>query len=137
MNIIEQLKKHEGLRLKPYQCTANKTTIGYGRNLESKGITEVEANFMLAEDVSFFSEELSKKLYYFDNLNDARQAVLINMAFNLGVEGLMKFKMTLSYISSQYYEQASVEMMDSKWAVQVGNRAYELSEQMKTGYFAK
>ena len=135
MNVIEQLKKHEGLSLKPYQCTANKTTIGYGRNLEAKGITEVEANFMLAEDVSFFSEELSKKLYYFDNLNDARQAVLINMAFNLGVEGLMKFKMTLSYIKNQYYEQASVEMMDSKWAIQVGNRAYELSEQMKTGYF--
>ena len=135
MNVIEQLKKHEGLSLKPYQCTANKTTIGYGRNLEEKGITEVEANFMLAEDVSFFSNELSKKLYYFDNLNDARQAVLINMAFNLGVEGLMKFKMTLSYIENQYYEQASVEMMDSKWAVQVGNRAYELSEQMKTGYF--
>jgi len=135
MNIIEQLKRHEGLRLKPYKCTGDKLTIGYGRNLEAKGITEVEANFMLAEDVAFYSEELSNKLSYFDNLSEARQAVLINMAFNLGVNGLMKFKKTLSYVSNQYYDQAAVEMLNSRWAKQVGKRSIELSEQMKTGQF--
>jgi lysozyme len=133
--LAEQLKKHEGLRLKPYTDTVGKLTLGIGRNLEDKGITEQEALFMLNNDVDYFYGQLNKKLTWFKSLDDARQNVLINMAFNLGVAGLLSFVNTLSAISYGHYSQASREMLDSKWAKQVGYRAEELAEQMRTGTF--
>ncbi len=133
--LAEQLKEHEGLRLKPYTDTVGKLTIGIGRNLEDKGITEQEALFMLNNDVNYFYTNLNKSLPWFKILNDARQNVLVNMAFNLGVAGLMSFKNTLSLAKNGHYSQAASAMMDSKWAVQVGIRAVELSEQMRTGEF--
>ncbi len=134
--LIEQLKRHEGLRLKPYRCTAGKWTIGYGRNIEDRGITETEAEFLLCEDVREIEEELIKSLGFWGSLVPARKSVLINMAFNIGVHGLLKFKKTLSLIESGDYSAASIEMMDSKWAKQVPNRALDLSVQMDLGVFS-
>ena len=74
-----------------------------------------------------------RSLVFWRKINDARQAVLINMAFNIGLSGLFKFKKTISAIKGGFYEKAAKEMLDSKWANQVGNRATELSEQMRTG----
>ena len=132
---INQLKRHEGLKLKPYKCTAGKLTIGYGRNLEDKGITEQEALFMLNNDVNYFYTNLKKILPWIARLDDARQNVLVNMAFNLGVAGLMSFKNTLRLIESGHYIAAASAMLDSKWAKQVGYRAEELAEQMRTCVF--
>ena len=133
--LAEQLKVHEGLRLKPYKDTVGKWTIGIGRNLEDKGITEQEALFMLNNDVDYFYTKLDKRLTWFKHLDDARQNVLVNMAFNLGVSGLLTFKNTLRLISFNRYEEAAEEMLNSKWANQVGYRAEELAEQMRTGEF--
>lgn len=133
--LAEQLKKHEGLRLKPYKDTVGKLTLGIGRNLEDKGITEQEALFMLNNDVDYFYKKLTKELPWVKNLDDARQNVLINMAFNLGINGLLGFKNTLELVRSGDYLIAGEEMLDSKWARQVGSRAVELSEQMRTGEF--
>ena len=134
--LIEQLKIQEGLRLKPYQCTAGKWTIGYGRNLEDKGITTYEAEILLTHDVNAITAELSSAFEFWGNLNEARKAVLINMAFNIGVNGLMKFKKTLSYVRLGMYSDAGIEMMNSKWAKQVPNRAITLSAQMDLGVFS-
>ena len=133
--LAEQLKKHEGLRLKPYTDTVGKLTLGIGRNLEDKGITEQEALFMLNNDVDYFYGQLNKKLHWFKSLDDARQNVLVNMAFNLGVAGLLTFKNMLEECKNEQYNFASIEMLDSKWAKQVGYRAEELAEQMRTGVF--
>jgi len=133
--LAEQLKVHEGLRLKPYKDTAGKWTIGIGRNLEDKGITEQEALFMLNNDVDYFYDKIKKEINWFWALDDARQNVLVNMAFNLGVSGLLTFKNTLRLISFNRYEEAAKEMLNSKWANQVGYRAKELAEQMRTGEF--
>ena len=133
--LIEQLKIHEGLRLKPYQCTAGKWTICYGRNLEDNGITKFEAEQLLTHDVSGIIMQLSEAIDGWHCLNEARKAVLVNMAFNMGVNGLMKFKKTLGYVRLKMYKDAGVEMMDSKWAVIVGGRAVELSDQMIKGEF--
>jgi len=133
--LAEQLKVHEGLRLKPYKDTVGKWTIGIGRNLEDKGITEQESLFMLNNDVDYFYTNLIKIIPWFKSLNDARQNVLVNMAFNLGVNGLMSFKNTLSLTSKGQYNAAASAMLDSKWANQVGYRAEELAEQMRTGEF--
>jgi len=133
--LAEQLKKHEGLRLKPYTDTVGKLTLGIGRNLEDKGITEQEALFMLNNDVNYFYTNLKKILPWIARLDDARQNVLVNMAFNLGVAGLMSFKNTLRLIESGHYIAAASAMLDSKWAKQVGYRAEELAEQMRTCVF--
>ena len=133
--LAEQLEKHEGLKLKPYLDTVGKLTLGIGRNLEDKGITRDEAFVMLNNDVDYFYKKLDAELPFFKTLNDARQNVLVNMAFNLGVYGLLSFKMTLRLIEYGDFENASNEMLDSKWALQVGSRAIELSKQLRTGEF--
>ena len=133
--LAEQLKVHEGLRLKPYKDTVGKWTIGIGRNLEDKGITEQEALFMLNNDVDYFYTNLSKMIPWFKLLDDVRQNVLVNMAFNLGIAGLLTFKNTLRLISLGHYDDAAEEMLNSKWARQVGYRAEELAEQMRTGEY--
>lgn len=132
---IEQIKRHEGLRLKPYRCTSGKLTIGYGRNLEDSGISLSEANGMLIEDVCSVSIDLRARISWFERLNEARQGVLINMAFNLGAAGLLKFKKMLSSAELGDFESAADEMLDSRWAKQVGKRANELARQMRTGKY--
>jgi len=76
---------------------------------------------------------LENAIDFFDRLDDARKGVLLNMSFQLGIAGLLKFKSTLSYIESGDYENASVNMMKSLWARQTPNRAGRLAEQMRTG----
>lgn len=132
--IIEQLKQHEGLKLKPYHCTSGKLTIGYGRNLEAKGISKGEAESMLLSDIAEVEERLVRA-GFLSGLNDARKAVLINMAFQLGFNGLSKFRNMLAAVQSEQYVLAASEMLDSLWAKQTPNRAKELSEQMLTGEF--
>jgi lysozyme len=133
--LMAQLREHEGLRLKPYYCTAGKLTIGIGRNLEAVGLREDEAIYMLNNDIN---ETYSKLRYAWSKiilLDDARQNVMINMAFNIGVAGLMKFSKMLNALALEDYEQAAKEMLDSKWAEQVGERAVKLAMQMRTGQF--
>lgn len=133
--MLEQLiKLHEGLRLKPYRCTAGKLTIGYGRNLQDIGISEEEAEAMLRADIDRCKKQL-ETIPWFKKLCDARQAVLIDMCFNLGFDGLMKFRRTLLFIENQNYKSAAAEMLNSRWANQVGSRALRLSRMMKTGEF--
>lgn len=132
---IKQLKVHEGLKLEMYQCTSGRNTIGYGRNLDDVGISLDEAEYMLNNDVNKVFNQLNDNLSYFCGLNEARQAVLINMAFNMGYAGLMGFKKFLAYVEDGFFEKASKEMLDSRWAVQVGLRSYELSQQMEVGIF--
>lgn len=131
--LAEQLKKHEGIKLKPYTDTVGKLTLGIGRNLEDKGITEQEALFMLNNDVDYFYNKLCQRIGWMKTLNDARQNVLVNMAFNLGIAGLMSFKKMLLACEHGNFKIAATEMLSSKWAEQVGYRANELAEQMRTG----
>ena len=128
--LIEQLKKHEGIRLKPYKCTAGKLTIGVGRNIEDRGISEDEAEYMLQNDIDICMHELSKNLPFFYDLPETAQIVLIDMCFNMGMPRLLKFKKTLRHIELGGYRNASFEMLDSAWAKQVGKRAVTLSNQL-------
>jgi len=128
-----QLMKHEGLRLKPYLCTSGKITIGVGRNLEDTGISEEEAMTLLDNDLEWVKAGLDKNIPWWKELDGPRAGVLMNMAFNMGVHGLLKFKKMLGAVQGGNYPTASVEMLDSRWARQVGYRAEELAEQMRTG----
>lgn len=130
--ISEMLIKHEGLKVRPYRCTAGKLTIGVGRNLEDRGVTKEEALYLLENDIKSFTSELSERLYWFDALPENAKLVLIDMAFNMGVNGLLAFKTTLKHIKQGDYKEASKTMLQSKWAGQVGNRAIELSNLLKS-----
>ena len=132
--VKEQLIRHEGLRLKLYCCTAGKLTIGVGRNLDDCGISKSEAMVLLDNDILRCEAELIEHLpAVYTGLNDNRKAVLVNMCFNLGISGLIRFKNTLAFISAGDFERAANNMLASKWAKQVGIRAIELSELMRKG----
>ena len=133
--LIVQLKRHEGVRLKPYRCPAGRLTLGVGRNLDDCGITLAEAEALLANDLAALERKL-QRLPWFRALDPVRQDVLINMAFNLGYEGLMAFEATLAGVRRGDYAAAARSMLASKWARQVGARARELAEQMRTGRYA-
>ena len=132
----DMLIRHEGERLKVYMCPAGKPTIGVGRNLEDRGISHVESDFLLDNDIEAFTANLTKRLFWFKDLDSVRQAVLVDMAFNMGVAGLMAFKKTLKAIENGKWTEASRQMLDSRWATQVGSRATELAEMMRTGRWA-
>ncbi len=132
--IKEQLVRHEGLRLKPYRCTAGKLTIGVGRNLDDCGISQSEAYIMLINDIMNCEKQLQAKIPdIYNGLDEVRKSVLLNMCFNLGINGLLGFKNTLEFTKAGDWERAANNMLVSKWAKQVGRRAIELSELMRKG----
>jgi lysozyme len=132
--LVEQLIKHEGLKLMPYTCTAGKLTIGVGRNIEDNGITEDEAMYLLHADIARTIDELVKFDWYC-SLDEVRRGAIVNMCFNLGLPTLLKFTNMINAIKLKDYGLAAKEMLDSRWARQVGDRAVELSNQMRTGSY--
>jgi lysozyme len=136
--LIESIKKHEGLQLKVYTCPAGYLTIGYGRNLETNGITQLEAEDLLYNDLLKIYNILNINLELisidFDKLPLHVQNVLLEMSYQMGVEGVLKFKKTLEYIRKKDFKRASDEMLLSTWYKQTPNRALNLSKIMKGGY---
>lgn len=131
--LIDLIIYHEGLELKPYKCTAGHLTIGIGRNLDDRGITEDEARFLCQNDVDIVEQELARKFPFIVGFGDVRTRVLLDMAFNLGVPRLSAFSNMWAALEEGDYKQAAVEMLDSRWARQVGRRATNLSQMMETG----
>lgn len=124
---------HEGLRLFPYKCTAGKVTIGVGRNLDDKGITQAEAFELLEHDIDDVERELDQTWPWWRQMTDARQQVLADMCFNLGLGRLKGFVSTIAYMKAGQYEDAADGMLDSLWARQVGQRAQRLAKMMREG----
>jgi lysozyme len=129
------LIKHEGVRLKPYQCSAGKTSIGVGRNLDDVGITYDEVMILLRHDMERVEKECLTRFAWFQSLSPVRQTVILSMVFNLGVSRFQGFKKLIAALESQNYDRAADEMMASKWAGQVGLRAIELATMMRTGKY--
>jgi len=128
-------KKYEGLSLHPYTCPAGYLTIGYGHNLEVNGITLEVAELILKTDMAYAQTEVGAKIPFSSKLDEARQFVLVDMCFNMGIKKLLTFKKMLAALKQGYYERAAYEMLDSRWALQVGRRARELAEIMKKGEY--
>lgn len=146
MTLKDLLIKHEGLRLKPYRCTAGKWTIGVGRNLEDVGIAREEAIFLLKDvgithrgamllldnDIERTIKEC-RTFPWFEQLDNVRQAVVASMVFNLGLSKFRQFKKTIAALEAGDYDTAADEMVLSSWFNQVGKRGPELVEMMRTG----
>lgn len=125
--------KHEGEVLTPYKCSLGVLTIGRGHNLEH-GISKAASDFIFKEDMDKSEADLKKYLPdVYDKLDANRQLVLIDMCFNLGIVGLLKFKKMLAAIKSGNYAKAAEELMDSAYALQVPERAEENKNILLTG----
>ena len=131
--IADQLMRHEGLRLKAYHCPAGKLTIGVGRNLEDKGITEKEAILLLENDIKECIKDLKTVFQDFEGLAEPVQFALIDMRFNLGPGRFRGFKKMIDAVENGDFEKAAAEMKDSRWYTQVGERAQTLVNMMKSG----
>lgn len=127
-----QLKIDEGVRAKPYVDTVGKVSIGIGRNLTDVGIDRGEMALMFANDLADAEEAARRLMPGFDRLSDARKAVLVNMAFNMGETVLGGFQNTLAAIREGRYDDAARGMLASKWATQVGARSQRLAQTMQT-----
>lgn len=133
MSLEKLLIRHEGKVNKPYYDTVGKLTIGIGRNLDDRGLSDSEVMFLFQNDLKQHTDELERAYPWVKTLDPVRRAVLIDMCFNLGLHRLSKFINTLMHVRNGDYEKAASAMLQSKWATQVGNRAKRLSEMMKTG----
>lgn len=127
------LKRDEGLRLKPYKDTVGKVTIGVGRNLDDVGISNAEAEIMLTNDIAGVMRDLDMALPWWKNLSEGRQRALANMCFNLGIHRLMGFKGMLDALRKGQYDEASQHALNSKWSRQVGARAQRIAVLLQTG----
>jgi lysozyme len=132
-NLILILKRHEGFRSKPYRCTAGKLTIGYGRNLDDVGITEVEAEFLLKVDTLRATDSAGDIFPSILSHTENRQIAIINMVFNLGKTRFKKFRKMIDAIKRGDWESAADEAMDSRWYGQVGARAVEIVGLLRKG----
>lgn len=134
-NLIEQMKRHEGYRELAYTDTTGHKTIGYGFNIEA-GISEKSAEALLQSQMAELWLVCNQQFNaWWWRLSRERQAVLLNMCFNLGMAGLLKFKKMLNAIAEGDDEAVVTEMLDSKWAHQVGKRAWELADQWRDNCF--
>ena len=121
--IRDHIKEYEGYSALVYECTAGYATIGYGRNLEQRGITKEEAEHLLANDIKQCIKELKGIMNRFDDLPDKAKLVLIDMCYNLGLSKLLNFENMLDAIDARDWEKAAEELLDSRYARQVKRRA--------------
>lgn len=142
--LIDMLKRHEGEvkvrgRHVAYKCPADHITIGIGRNIDPEGgmgLSDEEAEYLLRNDIRRVSEELEKAFPWFKDLDTVRIHAMIDITFNLGLPRLKKFKKALTAMSIGDWKTAEIEFLDSKWARQVGYRAIELAEMIRTGKYS-
>lgn len=138
--MIEELKqlliKHEGEVNHAYRDSENYLTIGVGRLIDPRKGGEIshdEAMYLLDNDIKEVLLHCDRRFDWFDDLDETRKIVVLNMVFNLGIAGFSKFKKTIFFIESGDFHNASIEMLNSTWSSQVGKRATELSNIMDTG----
>lgn len=129
------LRLHEGRSLKPYRCTSGRLSIGVGRNLDAKGVSDAECEVLFANDLADAEADALAWLgaEAWARLDDARRAVAVDMAFNMGLGTLREFGRTRRLILAGEWEAAAAAMLDSRWAGQVGERARRLAAMMEGG----
>ena len=135
--LTRQLRGDEGTKPHAYQDHLGFWTIGVGRLVDARkagsGLRPEEITFLLNNDIDDRIRELGRRLPWFLQLDAARQGVLLNMSFQLGVEGLLGFKNTLKLVEQSRYDEAADNLLLSKWATQTPARAQRMAAQMRSG----
>ena len=135
--LIVMLKRHEGVKKHVYTCSAGYETIGAGRNISPSGLglSESEIHMLLTNDIYRVVGELSEEYKWFDDLDTVRKDAMIDLSFNLGQTSLRKFENALEAMKFKNYDKAASDFMDSKWSQQVGSRAVEITNMIRTGEY--
>ena len=137
-DLIEMLRRHEGVRSHAYKCSEEMITVGVGRNIDENGglgLSEDEIDYLLENDITRVRQELTDTYFWFPALNEARQDAMIDISFNLGQTRLRGFVKAVEAMSREQFDIAADEFMDSRWSQQVGNRAVEVTEMIRTGEY--
>lgn len=138
----EDLIRDEGLRLRPYKCSAGHLTIGVGHKIQSTDRIEETGSVSLELAGYLLTRDISKALGIansifgrerFDSMAEARQRAIVNMIFNLGEAGFLGFRRMVAAIKAEDWTKAAIECLDSKYARQVGDRAKRVAHAMRTG----
>lgn len=145
-HLLQSVKEHEGFRTEAYQDTEGVWTVGYGHNLESNDVprkycpfiyvSRSEGDKLLREDLAAARDDAERFPEFRMIPTIARRNVFIEMVFNLGASRLKGFKKMLRALHAGDYGKAADEMLDSKWATQVGRRALTLSTVMRQGFYS-
>ena len=136
--IIEMLRKHEGVEKYAYKCTADKVTIGVGRNIDKSGgigLSDDEIDYLLSNDIKRVSAELIRAFPWYSELDEVRKDAMIDMCFNMGLPRLSKFKNSLAAMKNGDYDIAALEFLDSNWAEQVGSRSITITDMIRSGEY--
>ena len=136
VDLKQQLLREEGSESCAYQDTRGFWTIGVGRLIDARkgdGLSQDEIEYLLDNDIKKITEKVHKFLPWVSKLNEPRQAVLLQMTFQMGLRGVLDFKRTLGSIEDGQFAEAAAEMLESKWAQQTSTRAHRLATQMETG----
>lgn len=128
----ETITRHEGSRLDMYQDTLGIWTIGVGHNIQEKGISPKVMEIMLQEDLEEAISELKRSVSFFSRMPEQVQEALVNLSFNMGIPRLMQFRNTLAYLRDGEFGSAADELLDSRYAEQVGHRALEVADMIRT-----
>jgi lysozyme len=136
LRLVEQLRRDEGEKLHAYEDHLGFLTIGVGRLIDVRrggGITREESAYLLANDIRRVDADLRRRYAWFAELDEVRQAALVNMAFQLGPGGLAAFRKMLTAVRLGKWEEARAHALDSLWAKQTPNRAKRVARQLATG----
>ena len=128
MNILKDIKRHEGFRSKVYQCTEGYDTIGYGFAIKDLILDEDIAEEILIRKLERLKRNANSRFKWLEDMPVVVQEVVLNMCYQLGVTGVSKFKKALKAMEDGDWEKAADEMLDSKWAKQTPGRAKEMSD---------
>jgi len=134
----ELLKRHEGVKTYAYRDHLGHITVGVGRCLEEGvglGLSDDEIDYLLNNDIDRCRDELTSEYTWFGGLDSVRQEALINLSFNIGQTRLRSFVKALGHTETGDYESAADEFYDSRWASQVGDRALEVCQMIRSGEY--
>jgi lysozyme len=131
--MADLLERHEGRRRYPYRDSVGLLTIGIGFNLDEVGLYDEEMDFIVQNRIRKTFYEVWKNIPQSRVLCNTRMSVLVDMAYNMGIHRLLGFKKMFLAIMAGDFDTAAAEMLDSKWATQVGGRAIRLANMMRTG----
>ena len=132
-SLADRIARHEGYRQFVYSDSLGHPTVGFGRALDTRGITRQEASVLLENDIAAFTAEVRAALPWIVSLDETRFGVLVEMAFQLGTDGLLKFHMMLGCMTRGDWAGAAIQMLASEWAKQTPERAQELAQIVRSG----
>lgn len=128
-----ELERDEGRRAKPYTDTVGKVTIGIGRNLTDRGLSDDEIDYLLEKDIGVAIDELDRVAPWWMDQTANRQRALVNLMFNIGAPTFLQFRRFIAAMLMGNYDRAADELLDSRWADQVGPRAHRIADLIRKG----